>query len=277
MVNDVVPCVNAGSQAFTTVMDNAVVAVCTTVLFYYNNIKQGSNRIAQVWRIWKLGYELFEEACADTFILATLGGNMLWSSDDAIIHSLFTQHPQVDAPVEYLKFWNVWGPTLASVQGDEWKAHRRAVTAGFGPVMNRTVWEETQHQTETLASHWIENHRAVVPVVRYWTSRLALHILSSGFFGMRIEWDDDGTTKPLPPGHQITLDTALPKLIECLSIFSMVPTALLGRLPGKKFKDTYQSTETTKCLAEFRAGVLNNVEAVAAKTNKTILGKLHHC
>ncbi|KAH8653178.1 cytochrome P450 [Tricladium varicosporioides] len=197
---------------------------------------------------------------------------MLWSSDNAVIHSLFTQHPQVDAPVEYLKFWNVWGPTLASVQGDEWKAHRRAVTAGFGPVMNRTVWEETQHQTETLASHWIEKHGAVVPVVRYWTSRLALHIISSGFFGMRIEWDDDGTTKPLPPGHQITLDTALPKLIECLSIFFMVPTALLGRLPGKKFKDTYQSfTETTKYLVEFRAGVLNNVESVAAKINKTIL------
>lgn len=199
---------------------------------------------------------------------------MLWTSDDTIIRDLFTQHPQVDAPVEFLKFWDVWGPTVASVQGNEWKAHRRAVTAGFGPTMNRTVWEETQHQTETLATHWIQNHGAVVPVVRYWASRLALYIISSGFFGMRIEWGDGGGTQSLPPGHQISLDTALPKFLECLSIFFMVPTALLARLPWKNFQDAHLGfIETTKYLEEFRAGVLNNVEAVAAKPNKTILGR----
>ncbi|TVY13635.1 Cytochrome P450 2J3 [Lachnellula arida] len=228
-------------------------------------------QIAQVWKIWKLGYEPFQEAGADTFILATPSGNMLWSSDNAIVRDLFTQHPYVDAPVEFLKFWNVWGPTIASVQGNEWKAHRRAVTAGFGPAMNRTVWEETQHQTETLAAHWIENDNAVIPVIRYWTSRLALHIICSGFFGLRIEWDNR-TAAPLPPGHQIALDAALPKFIERLSVFFMVPQGLLGRLPWKKFRDTHLSfTETTKYLEEFRAQVLNNIEAVTAKTNKTIL------
>ena len=202
---------------------------------------------------------------------------MLWTSDNAIIHSLYTQHPLVDAPVEFLKFWDVWGPTVASVQGNEWKTHRRAVTAGFGPVMNRTVWEETQHQTETLAAHWIDKHGAVIPVVRHWTSRLALHIISSGFFDLRIEWDDDRSTKSLPPGHQIALDEALPTFIERLSIFFMVPKVLLGRLPVKKFKDTHLSfTETTKYFEEFRAGVLNNIEIAADKKNKTILGMAYH-
>ena len=154
---------------------------------------------------------------------------------------------------------------------------RQPATAGFGPVMNRTFWEETQHQTEMLAAHWIHNYGAVVPVVRYWTSRLSLHLISSGFFDVRIEWDDDGTKKALPPGHQMTLDTALPRLIECLSVVFMVPRVLLGRLPGKKFKDAHVSfTETTNYLEEFRAGVLNNVEAVAAKKNKTILGRACH-
>jgi hypothetical protein len=78
----------------------------------------------------------------------------------------------------------------------------------------------------------------------------------------------------LPAGRQSTLDTALPGLIECLSVVFMVPRVLLGRLPGKKFKDAHlRFTETTKYLEEFWAGVLNNVEAVAAKKNKTILGR----
>jgi hypothetical protein len=78
----------------------------------------------------------------------------------------------------------------------------------------------------------------------------------------------------LPTGHQTTLDTALPGLIESLSVVFMVPRVLLGRLPGKKFKDAHLSfTEITKYLEEFWAGVLSNVEAVAAKKNKTILGR----
>jgi hypothetical protein len=77
----------------------------------------------------------------------------------------------------------------------------------------------------------------------------------------------------LPTGHQTALDTALPGLIEFLSVVFMVPRVLLGRLPGKKFKDAHLSfTEITKYLEEFWAGVLSNVEAVAAKKNKTILG-----
>lgn len=220
-----------------------------------------------------MGYEPFEEAGTDTFILATPSGNMLWSSDNAVIHDLFTQHPNVDAPVEFLKFWNVYGPTIASVQGNEWKAHRRAVTAGFGPVMNQTVWKETQHQTETLATHWTEKHQAIIPVIRYWTSRLALNIICSGFFGMKVKWDSDDAA-PLPAGHNIALNEALPKFIENLAVYFTVPTALLGKLPVKKFQDTYQSfTEITTYLDEFRAQVLDNVEAVTAKKNKTILGK----
>ncbi|EHL00994.1 putative Cytochrome 2U1 [Glarea lozoyensis 74030] len=218
-----------------------------------------------------MGHDPFREAGSDTFVLATPSGNMLWSSDDTVIRGLFEQHPKVDAPVEFLKFWNVWGPTIASVQGAEWKVHRKAVTAGFGPAMNHTVWKETLSQTQKLATHWTEDHQAIVPVVRYWTSRLALHIICNGFFGMKVEWNADNQ-KSLPTGHKIALDAALPKFIENLAVFVTVPTALLSRLPVKKFRDTYENfTEITTYLDEFRAKVLNNVEAVPAKKSKTIL------
>jgi cytochrome P450 len=273
-VDDILPCVDAGFEVPTKILDQPMVTVCSHFLLRSNGeFLKIWNRMAQIWKIWKMGHDPFQEAGTDTFILATPRGNMLWSADDTSIRDQFEQHPKVDAPVEFLKFWNVWGPTIASVQGTIWKAHRKAVTAGFGPTMNHTVWKETQSQTQTLATHWVEDHQAIIPVVRYWTSRLALHIICKGFFGMKVEWQGDNKT-PLPARHKLALDAALPKFIENLAVYVIVPSILLSRLPVKKFQDTYESfTEITTYLDEFRAQVLDNVEAVAAKKNKAILGK----
>ena len=78
------------SQASYSVMDKPMVAVRASILLPRKNIWQAFNRTSQVWRIWKLGYEPFQEANSDTFILATPSGDMLWSSYNAIIRDLFT-------------------------------------------------------------------------------------------------------------------------------------------------------------------------------------------
>lgn len=199
---------------------------------------------------------------------------MLWTCDNAVIHQLFTLHPKVEQPVGLVKFYDIWGPTISSVSGEEWKAHRRAVSAGFGNVMNKIVWEEARHQTKTLATHWIAKEGSIIPVIRYWTSRLALHVISSGFFSKRLEWDDYGTGKALPPGHQLTFDEALFTMLGRLATVFMTPRALLGKLPGKMFKEAHEGfTEVTKYFQELRAGAAENIEELIGKRNKTILGR----
>lgn len=235
------------------------------------------NRIAQIWKIWKIGHQPFEEAGSDTFVLATPNGNMLWTCDNAVIHQLFTLHPKVEQPIELVKFYDLWGPTISSVSGEEWKAHRRAVSAGFGNAMNKIVWEEAQHQTETLAAHWIAKENSVIPVIRSWTSTLALHVILSGFFGKRLEWDNYGTSTALPSGHRLTFDKALSTMLGRLATVFMTPRALLGKLPGKMFKEANESfTEVTKYFQELRAGAAENIEELVGKRNKTILGTYDH-
>ncbi|MCJ1405148.1 hypothetical protein MMC11_008374 [Xylographa trunciseda] len=230
------------------------------------------NRIAQIWKIWKIGHQPFEEASSDTFVLATPNGNMLWTCDNAVIQQLFTLHPKVEQPIALVKFYNLWGPTISSVSGEEWKAHRRAVSAGFGNAMNKIVWEEAQHQTETLVTHWIAKEGAVIPVVRYWTSRLALHVISSGFFGKRLEWDDYESSEVLSSGHHLTFDEALLTLLARLTTVFMTPRALLGKIPGKTFKEAHSGfTEVTKYFQELRAGAAENIDELAGKRDKTIL------
>ena len=202
---------------------------------------------------------------------------MLWTCDNAVIHQLFTLHPKVEQPIELVKFYDLWGPTISSVSGEEWKAHRRAVSAGFGNAMNKIVWEEAQHQTETLATHWIAKEGSVIPIIRSWTSTLALHVISSGFFGKRLEWDDYGTSTALPPGHQLTFDKALFTMLGRLATVFMTPRVLLGKLPGKMFKEANEGfTEVTKYFQELRAGAAENIEELVGKRNKTILGRFDH-
>ena len=230
--------------------------------------------IAQIWKIWKIGHQPFENADSDTFVLATPNGNMLWTCDNAVIEQLFTLHPKVEQPIELVKFYDLWGPTISSVSGEEWKAHRRAVSAGFGNAMNKIVWDEAQHQIETLATHWTEKEGSVIPVIRSWTSTLALHVISSGFFNKRLEWDDYESATAIPPGHQLTFDKALFTMLRRLATVFMTPRALLGKLPGKMFKEAHEGfTEVTKYFQELRSGAAENTEELARKRNKTILGR----
>ena len=231
--------------------------------------------MAQVWKIWKIGHQPFEDAGCDTFVLATPNGNMLWTSDHSVIDQLFVLHPKVEQPIELVKFYDLWGPTISSVSGEDWKIHRRAVSTGFGNAMNKIVWDEAQHQTMTLATHWLEQEGAIIPVIRSWTSTLALHVISSGFFNKRLEWGDYESESALSPGHELTLDKALSTMLSRLATVFMTPRALLGRLPGKMFNEAHQAfSEVTKYFQELRLGVMDgNMKDLASKRNKTILGR----
>jgi hypothetical protein len=88
----------------------------------------------------------------------------MWTCDAAIINQLFTLHT-VEIPVDILKFYDIWGPTIGSVKSEEWKNHRKIVTYGLNPSTLPTVWKETIHQTDTLIAQWAEND-LVVPVIK---------------------------------------------------------------------------------------------------------------
>ena len=66
-------------------------------------------------------------------------------------------------------------------------------------------------------------------------------------------------------------------MLERLATVFMTPRALLGKLPGKMFKEAHEAfTEVTKYFEELRAGAADDIQSIAAKKNKTILGKCRH-
>ncbi|PVI03882.1 cytochrome P450 [Periconia macrospinosa] len=196
---------------------------------------------------------------------------MMWTSDPAIIKQLFSLHT-VEVPVDMLRFYDIWGPTIGSVEGEEWKNHRKIVSYGLNHSNLPTVWKETIHQTETLITRLAEDD-LVVPVIKHWTSRLALHVISSVFFDHRMDWRDySSEIATSAGGYQISFESALFTVLKRLGLIFMIPRNLLGRLPFQACKETYTAfIDFTKYMQEFRAKALNKIDEVSVKPRKNIL------
>ena len=199
---------------------------------------------------------------------------MLWTCDPSVVKQLFTQPDKSTRPIEMMKFFDLWGPNVGTVEGDEWKTHRRIISSAFNQATNTTVWKETMDQTQTLMNHWIEKG-SIISDVKEWTSRLALHVVSGVFFNKSLKWGDQNLDVTLSSsGHRIGYEEALFTVLARLGTLFVTPRALLGRLPTKFFKEAYVAfTEWTLYMQELRESTVSRVGEIEAKKKKSILGK----
>ena len=79
----------------------------------------------------KAGHQPFEEVGSDNLVLASPNGNMLWTCDPSVVRQLLTQHDKSLVPVAMIKIYDIWGPTVGSVEGEEWRNYRRVIASAF--------------------------------------------------------------------------------------------------------------------------------------------------
>lgn len=230
-------------------------------------------RMAQVWSIWKTSYRPFKYAGSQTFVLATPNGNILWSSDPSVLNQLLVQHDKCQTPLHLARLFDIWGPSLGSTEGEEWKLHRKVISAGFNSSINTKVWKESIDQTGSLLENLAEQG-SVVPNLQKWSSRLALHVISSSCFGRRLHWQDYETSQKQPPiGHTLKYEEALFTFLDLLGFIFMIPRPLLKSVPLRYFRDAYTAfVEWTQYMDELREGVIARLDEVRARRDKSILG-----
>ena len=210
--------------------------------------------MAEIWNIWKAGHQSFEEVGIDNFVLATPHGNVLWTSDPSVVRvrRFLIQHDKSLVPVE-IRFYDIWRPTVGSVEGEGSKNHRRVMASAFSPATNTAVWKEAIEQTQALVNHWIEDE-SIIPVVREWTSRLALHVISGVFFHKPLKWEGN-TLNAIPSAreHRVSYEEALFTVVARLVKIIMTPRAILGMVPLQFFSEhtlrSQNGQSTRKCFA----------------------------
>lgn len=228
-------------------------------------------RLSQIGNIWAVSHQPFKEAGEDTLFLASPNGNLLWTCDAAIIKQLFTLST-LQVPVDMLKFYDIWGPTVGSVEGEEWKRHRKVVAYGLNPSTQPMVWKEAIEQTDTLIQRWNQDSYQV-PVVRRWTSRLALHTIASVFFDMKLTWKEYSLAKKASgEGYQTDFASALFTVLDHMGLIFMVPRPLLGKLPFKATKETHVAyNDWTNYMQDLRKKAAANIDSLSAKRQKTLI------
>lgn len=224
------------------------------------------------WNIWKAGYEPFDKAGSESLFLATPKGNILWTCDPVIVKQLFTSQA-FQLPVDQLKFYDIWGPTIGSVEGKEWKAHRKVVLSGFNSTSLAVVWQRSIYQARTLVERWSRDDY-LVHSPRIWMSRIALHVVAGVLFDTKMGWKDteQGESNIEDTEHHSSLPNSILTIMMRLGIFFMTPRWLLGRLPFKATRETSRAfNDFTNYMLSVRTRVLENLDKVSLKRNKTML------
>ena len=183
-----------------------------------------------VWKIWRVGHDPFADANTDTFLLVSPSGNMLWTCDPEVCDQIYSQHSKFQAPVEMLGFYDIYGPTIGSTEGDEWRFYRKISTPSFNPATNEAAWREALHQAEAMTTFLSQSGSTIHNIGEH-TTRLSLHVITRVFFGKALEWNAyNGGREAVTPGHAMGFGDAIFSVLQMLGIIFATPRLVLGEL-----------------------------------------------
>ncbi|KAG9123471.1 hypothetical protein FRC07_014901 [Ceratobasidium sp. 392] len=121
-------------------------------------------------------------------------------------------------------FFGMFGPNIATLEGDTWKHHRRITQRAFTEKNVQLVWSETILVTEELFRLWDEQYGSTVCVDKLSsiTENLALMVISSAALGQRMSWKEEGTGS-LPPGYSVSFQQALKTVSSSIFLRLLTP------------------------------------------------------
>jgi cytochrome P450 len=150
-------------------------------------------------------------------------------------------------PVELYGIVDIFGSSILSTEGAEWKRHRKIAAPAFNEKSNALVWKESLSQAGGLMKLWSSLKGNVSSDMRIndtalYTALLTLNVISGVGFGIRQVWDDKdeallGTkvvpgfnTAKLRNNHSLGFKDALNTLLHGMIWMAIFPVWLLSML-----------------------------------------------
>lgn len=139
------------------------------------------------------------------------------------------------------KILDIFGRSVLTTEGAEWKDHRKVMAPGFNEKNNVLVFAESARQAQSMIKKWLAMGGTTINDVPTDTMRLTLHIITRIGFGVSLLWpgekpvgvqsvrDAELSSNEAPEGHTMSFENALSELLEYLFLVLMVPQWLLSK------------------------------------------------
>lgn len=186
-----------------------------------------------------------EAQYGDTFLVATPHILYLKTSNAELGNQITTRKTDFLKPVERYKIVDLFGKSILTQEGQEWKRHRKIVGPSFSEKSNRLVFEESVRQAEGMMNLWAEKKgntrgRMTVGNTAEDAATLSLHVICAAGFGVPTLWPNESeeklegrgipglSDKTLTAGHELSFQGGLMEVLSNLLWFVIFPLSMLS-------------------------------------------------
>jgi cytochrome P450 len=129
-----------------------------------------------------------EELYGDTFCIVTPSVIYLRTSNAELGSQITSRRNDFLKPVARYKIIDIFGRSILTQEGNEWKRHKRVVGPSFSEKSNRLVFEESLREVEAMLDVWVGregNTKREIRVERLPIdmATLSFHVICAAGFG----------------------------------------------------------------------------------------------
>jgi hypothetical protein len=168
------------------------------------------------------------------------------SNPEAIIQ-MMTRRNDFPKPIEIYGIVDIFGKSVLTTEGVEWKRHRKIVAPAFSERSNALVWKESLRQGASMLKFWSKVDGGALGDIKVKntapaTALMTLHVISGAGFGVRQVWDGEseellGTkvvtgfnTAKLSGNHRLAFKDAINTLLRGIIWVGIFPIWFLSKL-----------------------------------------------
>jgi len=143
--------------------------------------------------LWDNLYYLYRWAGADTILTVNAWGLMIYTAEPDVITQITTRRNDFPKPLRMYKILDIYGKSVISVEGKEWRKHRKVTSRPFDEKNNHLVWTESIEQVQAMLGTQVGEKHASEDLfnVPELAARMTLAVISKAGYGVKVPWKDE--------------------------------------------------------------------------------------
>ncbi|KAF5873351.1 putative cytochrome p450 monooxygenase protein [Botrytis fragariae] len=218
----------------------------------------------------------------DTYIFATSNLNLLRTTNAELIAQFTIRKTDFVKPVKNYKVLEFFGKNILTIEGAEWRRHKKVVGKSFGEKSIKLVWAESIRQAEGMIRIWGRRGRSSekgdeelrVEDAGSDTAILSLHVICAVGFGVPQLWEGEeeedvgngdlkiegeempnlGLSKPVGE-HSLGFKDCISMVLSSLLLILLWQQWMLKLSPVKRHRQVYKAFKETN---EYVTGLLEH-------------------